>query len=375
MNKLIYLALDRIGSFDKSLCDENYPNRAWFNLIKNVDCWGGHLCSRSHQLATPWELDTSMAPIPEITHSETRFDLVLDLIAEKFCHLVSQTQRTPYIMWSGGIDSTSILISLLKVANKELQERLVVVCNQASIDENPYFYHHYIKDRLCTVDSDQFAVTPDNYNKILYVNGDCAEMIFGSTHPHNLARQDNLDLLNCSWQDHVLLSKSMLTTNQDALEFGLGIIKESIKHSPVPIETIHDFLWWHYFNFKINDSLIRTIVPVTNQLNDQQTLEFWKDSVQRFYMYPEMQIWSMITLNHRREHMHIAYKYDAKNYIYQFDRNDFYHNNKQKYPSTVYNPFDAHVFAVDQNWRRYSYTNIDDRRLLAQWLGKNTHAS
>jgi len=374
MNKLIYLLLNNIGSNDKFLLDKNYPDRAWFNLVKDVSCWGNHICSRSHQLATPWKLDISLSPIPEITHNEKRFDIVLDSVAEKFCHLVFQTRRTPYIMWSGGIDSTSILVSLLKLTNKELQERLVIVCNQASINENPYFYHHYIKDRLCTVDTDRFVVTPDNYDKILYVNGDCAEMIFGSTHPHNLARQGQLDLINHPWQDHALLSRSMLTTNQDALEFGLDMIKESIKYSPVPIETIHDFLWWHYFNFKIIDSLPRTIIAVADQLNDLQTAEFWKDSYHVFYMRPEMQIWSMITNNHRREHMHINYKYDAKNYIYQFDQNDFYHNNKQKYPSLIDHPANAQVFAIDQNWRRYSYKNIDDRRLLAQWLGRNTHA-
>jgi hypothetical protein len=374
MTKLVHLQLGLISKFDKSTHDKNYQNHAWFGLIRHVGCWGAHICSRSNQLDTPWELDISLAPIPEITHSETRFDIVLDSIAEKFCHLVFQTQRTPYIMWSGGIDSTSILVSLLRVANKELHERLVVVCNQASIDENPYFYHRYIKDRLRTVDTDQFAVTPENYNKILYVNGECAEMIFGSTQPHNLARQGQLDIINHSWQDHRLLSKSMLTTDQGALEFGLDMIKESIKHSPVPIETIHDFLWWHYFNFKINDSLTRIMLTVADQLNDQQATEFWKDSYYLFYMRPEMQIWSMITNNHRREHMHIDYKYDAKNYIYQFDQNDFYRNNKQKHVSLIARRADGHVFAIDQNWRRYSFNRVDDRRLLAKWLGKDTHA-
>lgn len=368
MNKLIYFQSVLVSNYDEFLLNENYLHHQWFTL-KEVDGWAGHIYSRSGQLNTPWSLAPGVSPIPKITNNETRFDVVLDQIAENFCQQVQNTGRTPYIMWSGGIDSTCILASLLKIS-KELADQLVIVCNQASINENPYFYNRYIKGILKTVDTDQFKVTPDNYNKILLVNGDCAEMVFGSTHPQSLDRQGHLDIIHESWHNKDLLRRSMKTTNLDSSEFGLDLIKESIKYSPVPIETIFDFLWWHYFNFKIVDSLLRASVPLTAQLTNAQAEDFWNNTFQRFFMYPEMQIWGMITTNARREHMHIDYKYDAKKYIYKFDHNDFYYNNKQKYPSVIDNTASAHVFAIDENWRRYSLANIADRKLLAQWLGR-----
>jgi hypothetical protein len=369
MNKLIYFHSSRVMRFDKFLTSKNYPGHNWFTL-QDVDGWGNHLCSRSTQLDVPWPLAASMAPIPQINNSETRFDIVLDQIAEKFCLQIKQTQRTPYIMWSGGIDSTAILVSLLKIANKELLEQLVIVRNQASIDENPYFYNQYIKNKLTTVDTDQFKITSKNYNKILLVNGDCAEMIFGSTHPETLARQGQLDIIHEPFHNDTLLRRSLKTTNPAALNFSLDLIKESVKYSPVPIETIYDFLWWHYFNFKIIDSLVRPMIHLAEELTAEQTADFWTNTFQRFYMYPEMQIWSMLTNNTRRENMHIGYKHDAKKYIYEFDHNDFYYNNKQKWPSIIKNTSCQPIFAIDESWRRYSLTNVDDRRLLGQWLGR-----
>jgi hypothetical protein len=369
MNKLIYFQSRLIARCDKFLVNDDYPGHNWFNLA-NSNNWGEHICSRSTQLDVPWPLAKSLSTIPQITNNETRFDIVLDQIAEKFYLQVKQTQRTPYIMWSGGIDSTSILVSLLKTTNNQVLDNLVVVCNQDSIDENPYFYNQYIKNKLAIVDTDQFKVTSENYNKMLLVNGDCAEMIFGSTHPHTLARQGQMDIIHKSCDNDTLLRRSMKTTNPKALDFSLEIIKESIKHSPVPIETVYDFLWWHYFNFKIVDSLLRPMVYLAEELTDEQTADFWTNTFQRFYMYPEMQIWSMLTNNIRRENMHIDYKYDAKKYIYKFDRNDFYYNNKQKYPSMIKNTASDHIFAIDENWRRYSIANVNDRQTLGQWLNR-----
>jgi hypothetical protein len=274
-------------------------------------------------------------------------------------------------MWSGGIDSTAVLVSLLKIADKEILDQLVVVCNQASIDENPYFYNRYIKDKLVIADTDEFKVTSENYNKILLVNGDCAEMIFGSTHPHALDRRGQLDMIHEPWRNNALLYNSIKNSNSSALEFGFDLIKESIKYSPVPIDTIYDFLWWHYFNFKIVDSYYRSMVPIAENLADEHAADFCKNTFHRFFMYPEMQVWSMITNNARRETMHIDYKYDAKKYIYEFDRNEFYYNNKQKYPSVITRKtVSRHTFAIDQDWRRYSFANVEHRRLLGQWLGR-----
>jgi hypothetical protein len=364
MNKLIYFNFNLISRFDEFLFKKN----SWFGL-RETEGWPGHICSRSHQLDVPFALADTLIPIPKITNNETNFNIVLDQIAEKFCRQVIQTQRTPHIMWSGGIDSTAILVSLLKVASQEVLEQLVVVCDQQSIDENPYFYNRYIKNKLQTVDSLQFTITADNYNKMLLVSGDCAEMIFGSTYPYSLFRQNQLDLIHESWHNEELLYQSIKTKNPQSLKFGLEIVKESIQYSPVPIETIYDFLWWHYFNFKITDSDIRPTAYFTSQLTDEQAKDFNQNSYQKFFTYPEMQIWSMLTTNARRESMNIDFKYDAKKYIYEFDHNDFYYNNKEKYPSVIH-VAPHYIFAIDENWRRYRLTDIDDRHMVGQWLNR-----
>jgi hypothetical protein len=369
MNNLIYFFSQKVSATDKFLCNPAYEHHEWF-ILRDIQWWPSHICSRSHKVSVPWPVADSLAPIPEISHNETRFDVIFDQVAEKFCQQVTTTGRTPYIMWSGGIDSTSILISILKVANKDVLENLVVVCNQKSINENPYFYYHYVFGKLKTVDSDTFEITSNNYNKILLVNGDCAEMVHAPTHTHILAYLNQFDVLNSSWKDNSQLKKSLQTKNPKALNFALDLITESIKYSPVPIETVYDFLWWNYFNFKLSDSLIRAMGWITDQLTADQTEDFWNNTFQRFYLYPEVQVWGMITNNIRRETAHLDVKYAVKKYIHDFDHNDYYYYNKKRCPSPLYTSAQENIFAIDRSWKKYSFENPEDRRLLGQWLNR-----
>jgi asparagine synthetase B (glutamine-hydrolysing) len=151
MNNLIYFSTGAVISHDSEVTNNDYQYHNWFNLTKGLE-WPSHTTSRVHQLNTPWALSPTVCPIPKLSHNEENFDNVIDSIAEKFCQQVLQSGRTPYIAYSGGIDSTSILVSLLKINNTDFLKKLVVLHNKNSIKENPYFYHRFIENKLQTQD-------------------------------------------------------------------------------------------------------------------------------------------------------------------------------------------------------------------------------
>lgn len=369
MNNLIYLSLQWITRYDDSVLSDNYKHNKWFKL-STQKLWPPHTTSRVNKLDTPWDLAPTVCPIPKITHNELNFNKVFESIAEDFCRKAESTGRTPYVCWSGGVDSTSILVGILRVASPEFLKKLIVLHNDRSVVENAYFYYTYIDKKLKTGDIDLFNITPDNYDKILIADGEAGNQCMGHNSVQKLLYNQRFDLLNRPWRDIKNLSELLIGSN----DFNIQMIKESIVHSPVPIVTGYDFLWWVNFNFKFDDVLLRKIHSYTkNLITPEQTKDFYNNSLYRFYAHPDMQIWSMLTTDIRRESLPITPKYFPKKYIYDFDQNEFWFYNKKEEGSNtdvMFNmaPTLTTVFAIDANWRKYSIIDQETRVNLGKML-------
>lgn len=378
MTKFIYFNRGVVTRYDNISVTDSIAH--WFHTY--VFPLGTHLYSRTHDLETPWPLVKNLMPMPEIQTNNTRFDIAIETAAHDFCELVKSTGKTAYCSWSGGIDSTSILVSILKVADQEVLDHLVIECNEDSIAENPYFYYRFIDGKLPTQKSGEIQITKDNFDKILLVDGDCAEMILGSTYANKLAYLGKFDELDSPWrkiydedfQDRALISKHTNLRPYPALiYFTLDLIAESIRYSPLPINTYYDFLCWQYFNFKIVDSMMRDLSTHTKNLNPEQSSYFSQNSLHRFYLHPAVQSWHMATQSQRRDKLEIDGKFFAKKYIYDFDGNDIYFYNKMKSVSIKSNwPENGGnlIFAIDEHWNKYSLANREHRQMLGRLLNR-----
>jgi len=380
MTDFIYFDTVTIAGYDRTLSPKTTtviddPIARWFRIFFPL---GSHLYSRSHNLETPWPLAKDFMPIPKIQNSDTRFDLAIETAAHDFCELIRTTGKTAYCCWSGGIDSTSILVSILKVADKNVLDHLVIECNENSIAENPYFYYRFIDGKLSTQTSEQTVVTQDNFDKILIVDGDCAEMIMGSTYANKLAYLGKFDELDTHWRriydkdfrDRALISQHA-DQSRDAIYFTLDLIANSVPYAPLPVDTYYDFLCWQYFNFKIVDSMMRDVTTHTKNLNAEQSRYFLQNTLHRFYLHPQVQSWHMITQSQRRDKLKIDGKFFAKKYIYDFDGNDTYFYNKLKSTSrkeNLHGDGRELIFAIDDQWNKYSLCNRDHRQMLGRLL-------
>lgn len=367
MNEFIYLSLPWLLSYDKHLNTANYQHSKWFTLQQST-LWPPHTTSRVHQLDTPWKLAPTVCPIPPIaSNAELNFAQVIESIADEFCRKINDTGKTPYVCWSGGIDSTSILVSILKTASPEILKKLIILHSNNSITENAHFYYKYIDQKLKTQDIDSFTITPDNHNQIIIVDGEAGNQCMGQSSIQRLIYNQQFDLLDKPWKEIDNLSSLLTNANQ----FNIDLVKESIKHSPVPIETGYDFLWWTNFNFKFDDVLLRKIPRYTCNLNAEQTKTFYEKSLFRFYSQPSMQIWSMLTKDLRREGLKITPKYVPKKYIHDFDHNDFWFYMKREEGSAskvLLSMAHTAIFAIDSSWSKYSIADKDSRIKLGRML-------
>ena len=365
MNNLIYFSRSAVLELDQYYKNTNYKNSKWFNLTWLA--WS-HCDSRVNYIGAPWPLAPTICPMPAVLTGNEDFTTSMDLVANKMINRIITLGRKPYFYYSGGIDSTAIMVGILKNANNDFLNQLVVLHDNKSIEENAYFYHYHIKPRLTTQDLHTFEVTQENYKKVILIDGECGNQLSGSHNINALSYQGRYDLLDKKINQVNFAREFPTVTN-----FDIELINDSTKYSPVPIETVFDFLWWANFNFKFQDVLIRrTMTLYTKNLTSEQGLDFWNNGLARFYSEPELQIWSMLSKDTRRLSNRKDNKLAPKKYIYEYDNNPLWFAHKREQmsgPQLFRTSFQTlPIVALDSDWNKYSVADLSVRQELGRML-------
>lgn len=345
--------------------------KKWFDS-GTWNAHSGHLASRVHKLNTPWPLipQHSVAPLDNKVNwvtGETDFDLVIDSIAQEYVEYTLSNNLSPIIFWSGGIDSTCVLVSFLKNNCTEFLDRLQIVCNKKSFMENPYFYDQFIQGKFETIDTDHFKLTQENSTKIVLFDGEGGNQVFGSGSIYDLARKNQFDLLDRPYQSLLNLPYS------EGDRHLIDLVVESLPYCPVSINTVYDFLWWSNFNFKFDSVLLRKILVYTHILTPSQRKSFWDRGLKRVFAHPDMQRWSLNSLESRHRSLKVTTKHAPKKYIYDFDGNEIYFYQKRETTSLTDVFLSRSIggqgaIGINQDWELVDMKNRDHRRAMGSLL-------
>lgn len=375
MPKFVYVNNRFFSTVDPVLTSSNYKHREWFGAFdwkkltphvnSRVDC----------PLPTPFPLSTTLFPIPDLSKVPASFEQAIESAIDRFCQEQKSNNKKICICWSGGIDSTLILVGFLRVADADIIQRIVVLLDQNSINENPYFYHHYIKDHLSESDLQRFEITQSNYQDLIIVDGEGGNQCYQGLQIQRATYLDLFELLDSPWQQNPNFVEVLRGANSAFIEY----ITQSTKSSPVPIRTVYDLAWWANFNFKYDDVMIRKIFHYCRNLTAKQTKEFWNNNLFRLFADPAVQAYAMTTLDQRRQQTKITVKYPLKKYIYEFDCNDFYWSSKGEQGSyssvflknTSDTKFGYGYFGYDEDWNCYSMSDATTRQYIGQLLERN----
>lgn len=241
-------------------------------------------------------------------------------ITDERCHQLRRTigQHHWSVCWSGGVDSTVILVSLLKNLSPAERERVTVYCNLASVAENPRFYTEHISPNFRVVDINLLPSLDGTDHYI--INGELGDQLsHGVTFSlgHNLA-----GLANQSWRTHGKQLIDWIGARSDrawAEELYDGMAA-NIDSVAVPVETVQDWTWWLAFNF----AWITVKLEMSRVLD--MTLELAKDRMVAWYDYPAYQQWSCSNLHTglKGDLTWPQYKPEFKKYIWEYTH-DQYH--------------------------------------------------
>ena len=364
------------------------------------------LIPRVGEWSLPWP--TEIIPSYEMPAYDENFKLsfseITDLTGMKTKKLINEGKNV-VVFYSGGIDSNVCVTSLLKNLNDRELKSVRLVLSYDSIIENPMFFEQYIKDKFTLLDSNTtfYSDIIDESSDTIPITLDQGDSLFGTEFGTKMYSKfyelinemgpesknklkhlyngiTNEDVHYSKYEDLLIhyFSRSSYKEFKYNQTFGrlyYNKIVKNINSSPVPVHSLHDFFWWLIFNVKYMHCAIRSSVYYGTEDRMKEGIE---GRVFNWFGTNDYQKWSMVNNNNGEKLNGLTqprYKWAARKYIYEFDKNNWAFNYKLKIPSlrNLYvknfkNLKIEKVFGVDSDFRLLTVDNEEVRDFMLQGL-------
>jgi hypothetical protein len=264
---------------------------------------------------------TALDRIPAPATNGATFAHLCDTIGAEIVADAIATGKDIAVLWSGGIDSTTALIAVMKAAEQRgCTGRIRVLLSLDSVQEHPGFFLRQIKGRYrlqAVTHPISAALDPCLVN----VTGEHGDQLFGS---HILASYVRRGLGLADYRDMLPLVLLERLRNPLSARRVQRYLAPVIAAAPVPVRTLFDCLWWLNFSLKWQEVTLR--LPVFRG-NEARTVY---DSLRHFFRDERFQAWALANGQIRRVPVWARYKEEAKQYILGFTGDRDYYQTKEK---------------------------------------------
>jgi len=287
-----------------------------------------------------------------------------------------------FIRYSGGIDSTTVLVSILHTWSKADLERVHIIMSTESIMEFPEMWktiRETFKNRIHNSHLGVLKYLEQGYT----ISGELGDQLFGSD---NILTYSDERLFQ-PWKDHLItwftekfiekrvrnnregdneLSKLLSVISpestfsdksktddypQKEAKYFLDMNEETLAVCPFPITTVFDWFWWFNYTNKAQHVLFRDFM--------HEDYSKYIDRNVSFFNTMPYQRWSID--NHDKKIMKniLSYKWTAKQFIVKYSGHKSYIN-KAKVGSlgqTWMNRVHTY-YGFDENYKKLSYEEI-----------------
>lgn len=325
-------------NIDAGYSIKNPRGRMWRSTLDSLI--GIHdLRARLGTFDTPWDSPSNhLYSAPEFKYINDKLSDLLDCRAMEILASAKAHDKKVLALWSGGIDSTAVLVSLIKNWHPSDLELLTVVLNTSSMVENFEFYQKFISTKIKCLHYSKLDVTDQLLTQHILIHGDPADCLYGPStgiYKQMLANGEHRD----SYKKHLEKIAAMCQP-ADNLPYsipGFGkwfadkITNNLDEVRPDNVTTVTDWWWWTYYNFKWEFSCQRPFIFSKKNTKDPISYDNQKFFAEHtFYNTDYFQQWSYSNLKNLFKDGQKSHKTEAKHYIFDFDKNEFYLNNKSK---------------------------------------------
>ncbi len=286
--------------------------------LKACDFFGAVLIDRTNTLDSGLNFNV-LDPIDLVTNTDKSFS---EICAIRASQIVDQSKLDQFtILWSGGIDSTVALIALYQELQKRDQlTRLQVLYSQESIDEFPGFFNHFIGPNI-QARKLQSTIYDSVKSSEVNITGEHGDQLFGSDKLHYWVESGEAYRPYTDILEYVISRK--LATDKYTVQL-IDYIEPQLAYSPIPLNTLYDYLWWMNFSLKWQNVSLRLLYGL-----EEGQFKLHHNLV-HFFQSVEFQNWSISNHDKKIKSTWNSYKYVAKEYIHAFYPDEEYLNNKEK---------------------------------------------
>jgi hypothetical protein len=324
MNIIFYNSYDLFLNPSLKTCREKIPGAEQFSSFFQIFSDNITCIDRSGVITTP--LKTKLLThlrIPEYSNFNKSFEEICDDRAKEILKKCEEQNKKLAVMYSGGIDSTLMLCSLLKNGSENQLKNVFVLLSELSIMENKNFYNNYIIKKFNCVSSYAFVNILGNDDYLL-ITGDNADLIFGSQmNDHFTMNRNYREVFNPidDMQGHIIdfFKGRLLPKNKKYAESMFLLFKKITDSCPVELDNVYKFFWWISFTTKWQSVYVR-ILPFSKNINNIKL----EENFTTFYHTKEFQLWSLNNTNNFVKDSQDTVKYIAKDYIYNFNKDSDY---------------------------------------------------
>jgi len=297
--------LDLYGSNDMySLCDM-HKVFGGYSLINRLD----------HGFNFP--VNFSYTPIPKNYQTSLSFEDVCLTVAEE---IWKKTDKVS-LFWSGGIDSTTALVSLM-MTNSNWKNCIEIYTDKVSVEnEYPLFYNTFLKDaNVHLFETTEKKDYSSYYQKQLFENkyvtdGNCGDWIWASGIINNYSDNIHTDY-------KIIYNKIKSNEFIHYPEILIDYIERVISFSPVKIKSIFDLSWWIAFTHRWDYN------KITHTLNLRDLNYLY--AMKPFFDDELFQKWSMSNHDKKVKNSLNTLKWPAKDLIYKYTKDETYKINKKQ---------------------------------------------
>ncbi len=262
--------------------------------------------------------------IPDPVQRAPSFADLCDTAGDEIVAEAVRTRRNIAVLWSGGIDSTTALIAIMKAAEqRDQRSRVHVLLSRESVQEYPRFYLSFINEKYRQIPI-RAPIADSLDPNVLNVTGELGDQLFGSMILEPYVREG----MAAENYENVLHEVMIDRLGSEARGERLRLYLEPVvDKAPVPIRTLFDYLWWLNFALKWQHVILRLLAMRRDSSKDLY------QSFRHFFRDAAFQQWAFHHGRARTTPVWERYKETAKQYILSYTGDDTYYRYKEKEPS------------------------------------------
>ena len=319
-----------------ALVDESRPETALWAESSKLISLNISLIDRTEKIEMPYRFKCYEAF--RMPTDFTGFDLTYEQCCEKraweMIDLSRRLNKPIALFYSGGIDSTLMLITFMKILSaQELRERIWVCLNLKSVYENSRFYFDHVIKK-CTIKS-SYLLSSMLDKSVIILGGEHNDQLFGSDTVSEIINMYGYDPVLKPYNNDFIIKffceRKKYPLSPEAAKLWVDVIDDHIRHhAPCELSTVFDFFWWFNFCFKWQSVYFRMLLRVDIANRDNITQEYIQKYYHHFYSTVDFQKWSMCNPQEKIRDSWKSYKIRAKEIIYDFTKDEDYFKHKVK---------------------------------------------